>query len=165
MTWAQKLLMALGALILVAAGMRLAQRSGWFLRMMIRLTVSSYATAAVGLSRQQYSVDLDYSEESIGRLDEILGRLYQAHASGAGPPPEELEQRAKEWGAYLGETIRRRSGGRWVVPTDGPYTGLFVLDISGMQMCPSAKVLKRIMDGPGDSLPAYYSVLRAKLRP
>ena len=131
--------------------------------------MEAYALDAVDSAREYFQFDLDYSLESVEQVDEILERFHQALPSSLGkmlrrgPSEEQVEQQAKVWGGYLGEVIRRRWGGAWTIPSDGPMADAICLDIDGVFVSPPGKAYKRIVDGSGDGLVAYISVLGMEL--
>jgi hypothetical protein len=118
-----------------------------------------YAKDAVDAAKRNFQQDLDYSEESVRRLEEVVGRQHQDYVKGSKPSDRDLDTFCKIWGAYLGEVIRKHHGGEWNTPTDGVYKGLYVLTVKGTQMSPPSKIYKRIVDGEADNLYDYYQVL------
>ncbi len=132
-------------------------------------TIEAYAADAVEAARADFQTDLDYSIESLQRLDEILGILYQVthHERHSGAEPERLEQMTemftKMWGSYLGEVLRRKWGGQWSIPSDGPYEGMAALTIGRLVTSPMARTYKRIMSGEAESVLGYADALEQKL--
>ncbi len=110
---------------------------------------------AVQTAKFKWSKSLDFSPESLRDLEQILGAMHvtctQA-APGQGPTEEQLLTVAKVWGPYVGEVMRRSYGGQWSVENDGALS----LSIGEARLFPMAKVRKRIVNGPGDSIPFYF---------
>jgi hypothetical protein len=127
--------------------------------------MAALAEGAVKLAREDYETELDYSEESLQRVEEILGRLYLDIPRGwrrifhKRPSAKQLEAMCQLFGAYIGEVARRRWDGQWHTDTTfgRPVAGLSVL---GGDIYPVNKVYKRLMDGEGDSVWAYYQMLK-----
>jgi hypothetical protein len=70
----------------------------------------AYALDAVDLASRNFGVILDWSENSVQQVEEMLGRLHDemAHAQ---PPPDVVQTFAKAFGSYVGEVLRRHHGG------------------------------------------------------
>jgi len=75
------------------------------------------ADYAIKTSRERFKQEFDFSEQSIAQLDIILERIYygfysQSKDSGEGGL---IFQTAIIWGSYLGEYMRRKWGGTWIL--------------------------------------------------
>jgi hypothetical protein len=57
-------------------------------------------------------VELDYSRESLTRVDAVIEDLRSG-----GPPAEQIAETLFGFGCYVGEVMVRRGGGRWDAPT------------------------------------------------
>ena len=145
-----------GILLLLVVG-------AWWARRQITVNhvMEAYAKDAVDTAAKGFQVTLDYSPESVALLEEIVGRQHDEFAKGDKPSDEKLQTFCKVWGAYLGEVMRRQRGGEWSVPKDGPFQGVYTLTMNTTSTSPPSKVWKRIVDGPGDDLHAYYKVILA----
>jgi hypothetical protein len=102
-------------------------------------------------AKSVFGVDLDYSAESITRLEEMLTK-------GWPEPPVLVEALVEGLGSYLGETIRRLHGGEW---RHAQEHGLFLDQVGGrdMQIFPMARARKRLLKGSDESVEYYYQVL------
>lgn len=139
----------------------------------MRATVSdmmeAYALDAVDFAREHFHYDLDYSVESVDRVEQILARFHDELPTGLGkalrrgPSDEQIEQQAKVWGGYLGEVIRRRWGGTWTIPDDGPMANALCLAIGDTFISPPGRAYKRIVNGPEDNVTDYVGVLAREL--
>ena len=107
--------------------------------------MAACAAEAVGLARERFAVDLDYSIASVKHLDRILDRLHRQIPRGLNrlirkaPPEDVVRSSGQVWGAYLGEVIRKQWGGAWSVAEDGPFVGLYALTVGGRQLSPPAR--------------------------
>jgi hypothetical protein len=99
--------------------------------------------------------DLDYSAESIAKLDQIVRDGWPKE------PPAMLEPVVLGFGSYLGETMRHLHGGDWCYNED---LGVH-LDVAGkdIKVFPFNKVRKRFLNGEEDSLEFFYKVIRSEL--
>src|SRR5262245_36730221 len=122
----------------------------------------AYADQAVAIARE-FNARLDYSENSLMELENIVGRLALDLPAG-GAPAEELTEMCKLWGSYLGEVVRRRFGGDWSIETyPGKQFATLTLNVAGTQLFPSMKVHRRLTAGADDNLWSFYKMVKAKL--
>jgi hypothetical protein len=124
------------------------------------------AEQAVQHARHQYKWDLDYSPESLQRVDKIIDVLHVempksalARAIKGAAIDEEVWTAAKMWGAYVGETLRHLCGGRWrTTPSvDGHAEVLFETPLGKMR--PIEHVRHRLTEGAGDGVFDLYREL------
>lgn len=118
----------------------------------------------------------DLAEQHVAMVREIMGETIQYDAFGfattdrlidvawGGNTPEQIDPVIASMGSYVGETIRRTFGGRWVYSeVHGPY--LDDLGNAGATLFPFVKTRKRLEIGHGHTLAAYYEgVLNAVSR-
>jgi hypothetical protein len=129
----------------------------------LEAVMQSYAEQAVAAARQQ-QIELDYSEESLQLVETLLDRL-QHPAAGAAPADADTEDLCKMWGGYLGEVVRRRWGGEWVLET---YPGGNVLTVAlstpGGTVFPSLKIYRRLSQGTVENVWLFYCMMRDRFR-
>ncbi len=103
----------------------------------------AYAAEAVRVARVNHRVRLDYSPVSIAELDGILDE--QAAV--------DMGYQTKTWGGYLGEVMRKRWGGEWLL-TQYPSMESLVptLEIRGSRLYPLMKVWRRLTMGRDEGL-------------
>ena len=114
-------------------------------------------------------VVLDYTEDSLQAVEDILARLEADRPKGLskfyrkGPSEADIQTVAKLYGAYIGETIRFEWGvGEWVIPEEGPFQGALTLKYDEAMISPPAKVYKRITEGNVDNIVYYYQVFKQR---
>ncbi len=129
--------------------------------------MQAYAQDAVDLASEQFQTNLDFSEDSLEQVEEILARLYNSLPKGVlgklfgrGPSQDQIWQMAKAWGGYIGEVIRRRWDGEWTTETAAQPGIVITLRVLGMDIFPPAKAYKRLTNGPEDNIWHYYQVLK-----
>jgi hypothetical protein len=119
--------------------------------------VLALAQEAVLTARLDWSESLDCSEQSLDAVEKILGGM---HNLSKNDPPritsEQIESISKSMGVYIGEIIRRRSGGQWRVAGDGELE----LPYPGTTIHPIARARKRIIDGPAENVKMYFSSMQ-----
>ena len=132
--------------------------------------MEGYARAAVDFAAAQYRQKLDYSGESVDRLDEILVSVGEN-------PDADLEFEVRLWGSYLGEVLRRRYAGTWEMTTyPGPMPGqeesrsakadataVPAVEVRGSRLFPLMKVYRRLTMGEEDDLRSFYSMVTDRL--
>jgi hypothetical protein len=117
------------------------------------------ASEAVNDASQQNHVELDYSIESIQRVDDVLGGLHKQYVKNASSVV--VNGLATTYGAYLGEVIRRSEpGAKW--KRDDPVGGEKSYPISwgGGHSYPMAWCYRRIVNGSEDNVWAKYQALK-----
>jgi hypothetical protein len=97
-----------------------------------------------------FSVELDYTRESLDRLDELISRPEFAAA--------QSESMITGLGVYVGETIRRNLGARWV--EDSEFR-VHLREVGGFNMMslPVKWVTKRVENGATESIAGKYRAL------
>lgn len=124
--------------------------------------MEAYAEDAVDYAAKAFGVTLDYSRDSVARVEDIAAKLHKKMPKGIfkmlglGPTEKQLDGLCKALGGYVGEVIKRQKGGTWAINGE--------LQVIGLQLgkdtwvFPPAKVHKRIMNGPEDNLFSFYKV-------
>jgi hypothetical protein len=73
---------------------------------------AAYSLDALDLAANNFGMSLDWSDESIRNVEEILGRLHDDVAR-SNPPDDAIWTFAKAFGSYVGEVLRRHHGAEW----------------------------------------------------
>lgn len=132
--------------------------------------MESYAEEAVRLA-PQFGAKLDHSENSLQILEAILGQLRgqlpplsPSTTGDKDPAQEKVDDAARVWGAYFGETVRRLWGGDWGVETyPGTVAPVVSIDIGGAKLFPVMKVYRRLTQGEGENVWKFYQMVRDKV--
>ena len=117
------------------------------------------AQEAATIARDRYGVTLDFSEGSVGSLENLLSQLHQRMPTAGDPnrPSDEwITSISITFGAYLGEIFRKSLGGKWMRQNAGILDSLPALNVRGNVLTPCRKVSKRILEGPGESVEFFY---------
>ncbi|WP_188150886.1 hypothetical protein [Teredinibacter waterburyi] len=114
-----------------------------------------YAEQTVSMMRKNIGDDFGYNEDSIKKLSDVIDRegpTYSDQAKNVLPTV---------WGAFLGEAIIRKYGGKWV-----KYENSYGVLIEERSLWfPLEKVMKHIENGKEDSIYALYLVAGNDIRP
>lgn len=130
--------------------------------------MQAHAAAAVRLAADDHGMALDYTPESIPRLETVLAARI--------PVPEaDLDHATRLWGGYFGEIFRRRyPAAQWIMtvyptpqnagrPSQETELAMPALDISGSHVYPLLKIFRRLTMGPAEDLTAFFTKVCAAL--
>jgi len=119
--------------------------------------MESYAETAVRVAMDDHGMTLDYSAESIPRLETVLAARIPVKSS-------EQEEATRVWGGYFGEIFRRRWPAEWIMAVyPGGQFAMPALEIGGSQIYPLLKVFRRLTMGPGEDLSAFFAKVAGAL--
>jgi len=132
----------------------------------ISAVMQANAEQAVKYAHDRFRSELDYSAHSLERVDKIidvmhidLPKSFVARAIKGAAVEEEIWTTAKMWGAYVGETIRRKWGGRWRTTPSPEGHAEIVLELPTGKCKPVAEVRRRLAEGTGPGAFAMYAAL------
>lgn len=128
--------------------------------------MQAWAAEAVRIAGEDHGMELDFSPESIARLETVL--------AARGPLPADRQDEAtRMWGGYFGEVFRRRYEASWIMAVypgqssgqagSGQELAMPALDIRGSHVYPLLKVFRRITMGPAEDLAGFYAKVAAAL--
>ncbi len=106
-----------------------------------------------------FSKSFDYSERSIGELEEILD-VYSKDLQVSRPTENQIWSMSVIFGSYLGETMLKNGLAKkgYVWGTDGTFPVPLLVNESGWRTTPNDKVYKRLVNGSEDNVLSYYRV-------
>jgi hypothetical protein len=116
------------------------------------------AGLAQRVARESFGFELDYSVESVRKVETVLAQLHKDFRRTN--DDSGMNGLALEFGAYIIKVIELHFGsGAWARdhPTFGPDT--FPYTWRGGEVFPYAWCQKRIFDGPGDDVWAKFQAL------
>jgi hypothetical protein len=122
-----------------------------------------YAEQAVAQAQKQHNTVLDYTEQSLVRLDIILSRMTGDGVLPTPAPGSEADEglwlTSKAYGGYLGEVMRKHLGGVWRHKlVDGADT--VELEIGTVKCSPPERIWKRLTSDSFASAIGYYRGLQ-----
>lgn len=125
----------------------------------VQQVAEAYAADAISFAKGVFNIELDWSDESIETIEEILDVLHQ-DARKNSPAEDRIMGFAKALGSYVGEVFRRNHGASWglVHLGDDTFPGLQAEKTLGL-FWPWGKARNRIVNGEEDSVLLYYNVL------
>lgn len=129
--------------------------------------MQAWAAEAVRIAAEDHGMDLDFSPDSIARLETVL--------AARGPvPADRQDEAARLWGGYFGEIFRHRYECSWIMAVypgqlnsgrsdNGTELAMPALDIHGSHVYPLLKIVRRLTLGSSEDLSAFYSKVSAAL--
>jgi hypothetical protein len=114
----------------------------------LNVDMKSIADFAVKSARDRYQLELDYSDQSIAGLENIVTRIYWGFSNRDKDAKDGLiYNTALIWGSYLGEFMRQKWGGTWVLKGSDP-----LISIKNIEFSPIALIYQKITNHPEYSL-------------
>ena len=129
----------------------------------VQQIAAAYAQDAVDYADKVFRIKLDFTDDSIQKVEVILDRLYRMKAQ-SHPSSEQVLQFAKMFGSYLGETYRwsRNHDARWGIVTFGGERFAGMSDGKGSEFWPWGRVQNRLNNGDEDNVWHYYQLALPK---
>jgi hypothetical protein len=118
----------------------------------------AYALDAVDFARKQFGVTLDFTDDSIRRVETILDRFHSDFKRDH-PTDEQISKFAQMLGSYIGEVFRRNHGASWGKVTMDGATVPGMSSTRGLLLWPWTRTFNRIVKGPEDNMWHYYQKL------
>lgn len=128
--------------------------------------MKAYALKAVEMARERYQIELDFSEESIAKLEVLFKKMNKERPSTIARRllkkrdyiAEQMDFVMKAYGAYIAEVISRNiARGTWRVENDRyPDESILTFRVGDTDMYPPVKVYKRLRYGRDDNVRNYY---------
>jgi hypothetical protein len=111
------------------------------------------ASQAIEIASSEYETSLDYSPESVAKVEEILGKIHERNIK----EPISEKQLVKEslrWGGYIGEVIIRIKPCHWELNSKigGEGSLPIVFENEKHETFPVGWCYKRIINGPEDNV-------------
>lgn len=130
--------------------------------------MKAYASDAIA-SAARREIVLDYSEESLEGVDELLSRESFIGRTPRKPSSDEERERlwicSKMFGGYVGEVTLRTLGGYWFAyPLENGEVRI-AIEAMGIKGFPISKVWKRLTESEFDTVSGYCRAIRAIAAP
>jgi hypothetical protein len=111
------------------------------------------ATKAVEIAASEYDTTIDYSPDSVAKVEEILGKIHEQNKSKP-LSKDQLVIESLRWGGYIGEVIRRIKPCHWELNSKIGGEGSFpiVFNNEKHETFPVGWCYKRIINGPEDNV-------------
>ncbi|MGE0871444.1 MAG: hypothetical protein AB7P03_22980 [Kofleriaceae bacterium] len=120
--------------------------------------VRELAEHAVAMTAPAISPPLDYSEESVEILEEILDEV---HSDRANLDERRVFQLGAVFGSYLGEVLRRAHPAEWgqiTAPDGSTFPGMRMIETRAV-IWPWGRAQQRILEGAEHNVWTYYRYL------
>lgn len=121
-------------------------------------TAAEIAEMVLPVVAQNYGLALDYSPESLGRLDAIVDDLRRDQRF------EAVQTLLFSMGCYVGEVLVRQAGGHWRTTQElgqgRVASSPIAVEMPDGRACnPVGRVYRRFQKGREDSLAAFYQAM------
>lgn len=115
---------------------------------------------AIKAAKERFGQELDFSEQSIDKLENILDKIYWGFSN---RPKDEGEgglifNTAAIWGSYLGEYMRLKRGGSWILKGSDR-----IVSIANIEFSPINWVYQKITSNPEYSVENYLLEANRKI--
>ncbi len=122
--------------------------------------MKNLANFAIKTAYERYRFNLDYSEQSIVLLEEILEKIYWGFSGRTEDTGEGglIYNAATIWGSYLGEYMLMKWGGNWVSQSTKR-----LVTIKSIQFSPVDFVYQKILGNTKDRVDSYLLEINKKL--
>jgi hypothetical protein len=116
--------------------------------------MKSTADYAIKVAKDRFKHELDFSEQSIAKLENILEQIYWGFSNHTKSDSEDgvILNTAIIWGSYLGEYMRLKMGGIWILKGSDP-----LVLIKNTEFSPINLVYQKITSHPEYSVEKYLN--------
>jgi hypothetical protein len=115
------------------------------------------AEEAITAAKRRFELKLDYSDQSIVKLENLLGLVYWGFYNNNNNIVE-IKDAAKIWGSYLGEYMRRKWDGTWLLKDSDQLVSINTIEFSPIKF-----VFQKITSHPEYTLNDYISKLESRI--
>lgn len=117
------------------------------------------ASQAVEEASSKHHVKLDFTPESVERVESILADLHDTHRRSS-IDDQKLVKEALKWGGYIGEAIKRQRTSEWAVDSAVGGPGSFpIVYADEDESFPVRWCYKRIVNGAEDNVWHKFEIL------
>ncbi len=120
------------------------------------------ANYTIKAAKEKFGQELDFSEQSIVKLEGFLEQAYQSLSSRVKDEKtsNSIIRTANAWGSYLGEYMRLKWGGTWILKDSER-----ILSIKNIEFSPIGFVYQKITSHPEYSVKNYFAETERKVSP
>ncbi|MBV1883768.1 MAG: hypothetical protein KUG82_19170 [Pseudomonadales bacterium] len=123
------------------------------------------AADAVQYVHKEYHFALDFSEDSIEKIEEFMAHIHRVLVLENEEPidPKIVVTLSNWFGAYVGEVFRKHHGGNWVIDSRDPEAPAFEVKYEELGLAFPSRIFHRIMGGEENSIDKYYAEITMKI--
>lgn len=125
----------------------------------INLMFTGCALDAVDRAKELFKVDLNFSEESIKDVENILEGLSKSIIRDK-PSNDQIFDCAKVFSSYIGQVMKLRWGGEWKDESEYSIKNGPALRVRGQDLFLLSKTYRRITNGSEDNVWHFYQVIK-----
>lgn len=120
--------------------------------------IDEWSSHVFGMAKL-YSIELDYSEESIEKIDQLCDIIHNQIISNPNTKEESIDKASRMIGSYLGEIIIKYLGGKWNLVNNN----VIAISFLNSECYPIGKVYKRLKIGREESICLYYTACKNQI--
>ena len=127
--------------------------------------MSECAIKATEFSLKDYGIFLDFSADSIEKVEEIMENLHKLIVLDNNDPidPELIVTLCNWFGGYIGEVFKKTYGGHWRYDLRDSEAPAIELAVKGLGAAFPSRVFHRILGGEENNISFYYEQLLEKM--
>lgn len=128
----------------------------------LELMFIGYALDAVDTAKRNFKTELNFTEDSIKDVENILGHLHKTIPSSK-PSNDLILDFAKQFAGYIGQVIKLNWGGEWKDERDYSIKNGPALKVKTQNLFLLSKVYRRIISGTEDNVWHFYQVIKGDI--
>jgi len=126
------------------------------------LMFKGYALDAVDTAKRNFKIELDFSEDSIEKVEKILDVLNKTMKRD-NPPKDLVLSFAKQFSGYMGQVMLIKWSGEWKDENEYSIKNGPGLRVKGQDLFLLSKVYRRITNGADDNVWHFYQVIKSEI--
>jgi hypothetical protein len=123
---------------------------------------NNYAKKAVDVAKSKFQINLDFTEESILKVESILTKLNELLRR-TNPPEDILMTYVKMYAAYVGYIIISKWNGYWEDQKEETEEIGPVLKVKEFELYLVSKIYRRVKEGSMDNIWEFYNTLKYQI--
>lgn len=133
-------------------------------------TMMECAATAVEIAKSEFETVLDFSEDSIQKIEQILDSFTKSLTSHTKTRFLQRDFLRNQFvfgafivGGYVGEVIRRNFGGEWIIESSPEGNDSVALKINGLKIFPVLKASNRLANGTKEDFWSYVQGFKLEI--
>ena len=124
--------------------------------------MQQWAAEIVKYAAANLKLQLDYSEATIPHVEQALAEIQERTGTTSLRDKEKIVNFSNTFGAYIGEVLRRKHEGQWIVQLPQFPEGKEGVHVCGSTAGPLHQVFLRLTKGPEYSVERFYKEVDAR---
>lgn len=118
------------------------------------------ANYTIKTAKEKFEQELDFSEQSILKFESLLQQAYQSLSNRVDDEKKRnlIARTTNAWGSYLGEYMRLKWGGTWILRGSER-----ILSVNNIEFSPISFVYQKITSYPAYTVKEYFAEAESKI--